>query len=61
MSHKIVVDQDKCIGCGACSATCPNSFVMKDGKAYSIKAKIEKLTCEEDAKNGCPVAAISIS
>ena len=61
MTHKIIVDQNKCIGCGACSATCPGSFEMTDGKAKPIKAEIEKLTCEKDAEAGCPVNAISIS
>ena len=61
MAHKIVVDKDKCIGCGACSATCPGSFVMTDGKAHPIKAEVEKLSCEKDAEAGCPVNAISVS
>lgn len=58
---KIIVDQDKCIGCGACVATCPKSFEMKEGKAHAIKAEVEKLTCEKDAEAGCPVGAISIN
>ena len=60
MAHKIVVDQDKCIGCGACAATCPDSFKMDSGKAKPIKAEIEEITCEKDAETGCPVGAISI-
>ena len=61
MAHKITVDQDKCIGCGACEATCPGSFKLTDGKAHPVKAEVEKLTCEKDAMAGCPVNAISIS
>lgn len=61
MTHKIIVDKGKCIGCGACAATCPNSFEMKDGKAHSVKSEVEKLTCEKEAATGCPVAAISVS
>ena len=60
MTHKITVSKSKCIGCGACAATCPCSFEMKDGKACAIKTEVEKLTCEEDAKSGCPVDAISV-
>ena len=60
MTHKITIDQDKCIGCGACSATCPDSFEMKDGKAHAIKAVVEKLSCESDAATGCPVGAIRV-
>ena len=61
MAHGISVDKDKCIGCGACSATCPDSFDMKDGKAFAIKKSVEKLSCEKDAEAGCPVDAIRVS
>jgi len=57
---KISVDQEKCIGCGACAATCPATFEMKDGKAHVKKAEIKKITCEKDAAEGCPVGAIAI-
>ena len=60
MKHKITIDQDKCIGCGACAATCPKSFDMKDGKAYAKKKEVDKITCEKDAEEGCPVDAIKI-
>jgi ferredoxin len=61
MAHKIVVDQVKCIGCGACEATCPGSFAVADGKAKALKAEVEELTCEKDASVGCPVGAITVS
>ena len=61
MGHKIVVDQDKCIGCGACAATCPGSFGLKDGKAVALKSEVGELSCEKDAETGCPVGAISVS
>ena len=61
MAHKIMVDQEKCIGCGACVATCEGSFEMKDGKAVAIKNGVEELTCEKDAESVCPVDAIGIS
>ena len=61
MSHKISVNQDKCIGCGACAATCPKSFAMKGGKSVALKSEVEELTCESAAQSGCPVGAISVS
>jgi len=51
----VKVDQEKCIGCGACSSTCPAGFEMVDGKA---KAK-GKAPCSKAAQDGCPVGAIS--
>ena len=52
----VKVDKDKCIGCGACAATCPEGFEMKDGKA-SVKSG--DAGCVKDAVAGCPVQAIS--
>ncbi len=60
MAHKITVNEDTCIGCGACVATCPESFVMRDGKSHVIKPEVEELTCEKQAEAGCPVGAISV-
>ena len=61
MAHKITVDKEKCIGCGACASTCEVSFEMKDGKAFAVKAGVEDLTCEKDAESVCPVDAIRVS
>jgi len=61
MAHKIVVDQGKCIGCGACVAICPSSFRLTDGKAHPVKVEVEEISCEKDAEAGCPVGAISVS
>lgn len=58
--HKITVDKNKCIGCGACVATCPKSFRMENGKATPKGANVEEITCEKDAEKGCPVDAIKI-
>lgn len=57
---KISVNQETCIGCGACVAICPGSFALKDGKAYAKKANVPKITCEQEAADGCPVNAIKI-
>ncbi len=57
---KVSVDQEKCIGCGACAATCPAQFEMKDGKAQTKNPNVKKLTCEEEAMDNCPVGAISV-
>ena len=54
----IKVDKKKCIGCGACAATCPEVFEMdKDGKA-KVKAQ-KKIPCVKEAIDSCPVDAIS--
>jgi len=59
MTFKISVDKEKCIGCGACAGMCDN-FEMKDGKSIVKKAEVDEVGCNEDAKNACPVQAITV-
>jgi ferredoxin len=51
----VTVDKEKCIGCGACVAVCPDGFEMKGGKAIAKG----KTPCSKEAEAGCPVGAIS--
>ncbi len=59
MAYKITINKEKCIGCGACAATCDN-FELKQGKAYPKQAEVEELGCNQQAADGCPVQAITI-
>jgi ferredoxin len=52
----VTVNQEACIGCGACTAVCPEGFEMKDGKS---QVKDGNATCAEKAISACPVNAIS--
>lgn len=58
--YKISVDEDKCVGCGACVAICEEAFEMKKGKSVPIREEVEELSCEKEAAENCPVEAISI-
>jgi ferredoxin len=53
----VKVDKDKCIGCQACVSICPTSFKMVDNKAEFTGKKSD---CLKDAKDSCPVDAISL-
>lgn len=61
---KIIIDQETCIGCGACTAVSSDLFeISETGKAQPKKT--EDLTEEEtsQAKEGlevCPVQAIKV-
>ncbi len=59
---KVYVDQETCIGCGACVVVCPENFVMETDKAKAVNENIseDKLSCNRDAKESCPVDAIKI-
>lgn len=55
---KVKVDEEKCIGCGACVSVCPDVFEMgNNGKSHAKKEECE-LNCCEEAKDVCPVDAI---
>lgn len=56
---KIVVDNDKCTGCGTCVETCPvEVFEMKDGKSVPVKVE-ECLVCRA-CEAQCPESAIQV-
>jgi ferredoxin len=56
--YKIKLDKEKCIGCGACIAVCPDVFALDGDKAKAKKAKSDK-ECVKEATDSCPVQAIS--
>jgi ferredoxin len=59
MAYKISVDKEKCIGCGACAANCDN-FEMKEDKAVPKKQEVDKIDCNQEAADICPVEAIIV-
>lgn len=61
---KIIIDQDACIGCGACVAVAPGLFELNEENKAQAR-KTGALTKEElkKAKEGvetCPVQAIKL-
>ncbi len=59
MSKKITIDQELCIGCGACANLCPKVFEMQeDGKAKVVELG-DKCDYEMTVQI-CPVGAIVI-
>lgn len=60
---KVVVDQEICIGCGACVDICPDVFKMEGDKAISTAQDLsdETVKCAKEAEDTCPVDAISVN
>lgn len=52
---------ENCIGCGLCAGTCPEVFHMgDDGLAHGSGIPESQLEAAQEARDGCPVSAISI-
>ena len=71
---KIILNQKKCLGCGACAIVCPKLFSMdKNNKAYLIsnrpgnpktglqEIKTAQSACAQEAADGCPTRAITVN
>ena len=55
------VDKNLCIGCATCTILAQSSFKMDvDGKAVEINPPGDEIGALEDARDNCPVAAITI-
>ena len=58
---KFKVDQELCIGCGACEGTCPEVFELVDDKSQvklnPVSEEFQEAALE--AEGNCPVKAIS--
>jgi ferredoxin len=69
---KIILEREKCIGCGSCAVICPKYFeLIDDGKSHikdSVKSEktnneeleVVKIECAEAAAEACPVQCIHI-
>jgi len=62
MTHKIIVDEPECIGCGACTAVCDNFELNDSNIAVAKNPTIDdsELQQNQDAVNACPKECIKI-
>ena len=56
---KVILNEDRCIGCGACMSVAPDNFTFNDeGRTEMISDEITNEAIE--ASEMCPVSAITI-
>ncbi|MBN1793244.1 ferredoxin [Candidatus Woesearchaeota archaeon] len=61
MSYNIIIDRERCIGCGVCAARCKNFEMKDDGKAYAKELEVKEIGCNREAADNCPVDAIMVN
>lgn len=60
MAEKLIVDKEKCMGCGTCIALAGKSFKLgDDGKSIALNPPGDEENAIQSAIDGCPVKAIS--
>ena len=60
---KVSQDHEKCIGCGACVAICPENWEMGDDGKANLKNEViadDQVGCNQEAANQCPVQIITV-
>jgi ferredoxin len=58
---EVKIDQDECLGCGACVELCPDIFAMNtdDNNAYVTTPEGGNQDCIEEAIASCPAGCIT--
>lgn len=56
----LVLDQDKCVGCGACVQVCPRAVLAMDERKARLADRDACMECGACALN-CPAGAISVT
>jgi ferredoxin len=59
---KIILEREKCIGCGTCESLCPKYWKLADdGKTEFLgPAELDEIGCNQEAVDSCPVQCIHI-
>jgi len=61
MDKTVIIDEESCVGCGACVSLCPKKILYIDGSSGKCKVTDEK-SCDRlrGCEKVCPVNAIKI-
>ena len=56
----ILIDKNKCIGCGKCRSICPGNLIRSDSSGKAVLQKPESCWSCASCLKECPVSAISL-
>jgi len=56
----VKIDEQECIGCGACTDVCPQKILYVDGGVCKVTDNSKCQSCG-DCKSVCPMDAIEVS
>ena len=59
INKTLVVDGNKCIGCGKCAHIAATNFLIQKGQAVVVSSEDIESSSVQQAINNCPVKAIS--
>lgn len=59
MNKTVLIDKEKCTGCGACVSICPNNILYLDDDKCNVT---DETKCDKSrgCENVCPTGAIRI-
>jgi ferredoxin len=57
---KIIIDSQKCVGCGRCTEICHTVFQLSDQGKAEVKVNNELPECAKKASDECPTEAIHV-
>jgi ferredoxin len=67
---KVILEVQKCIGCGSCEAVCSKFWKLGDEgkvslagskpKGENFELEVEEFGCNSDAAENCPVQCIKL-
>ncbi|MCM8791689.1 MAG: ferredoxin [Candidatus Omnitrophica bacterium] len=57
---RVIVDEDKCVGCGLCEQSCSEVFEIKDDGVAHVKSNSCNSCDLKEIASQCPVEAITV-